>query len=108
VSHLREKTKHQGKIVLVLDDHATHVIFRVITDTGPQELSIIRLVPHPSHIAQPIDLYTFGFLKTIYYKERKFKVMKGETRKMYHAVFPFYQVNIGRPLMLDLNGLFIW
>jgi hypothetical protein len=94
VSHLRERTKYQGKVVLILVDHATSAIFRVIADVGSQGLSLIRLVPHSSHIAQPLDLYIFGLLKTIYHKERKSKAMKGETRKMYCVLFAFYKLNI--------------
>jgi hypothetical protein len=65
MSHLRDKTKHQGKMVVILDGRAIHVTLRVITYAGPQGLSFIRFVPHPSQITRPIDLYIFGLLKTI-------------------------------------------
>jgi hypothetical protein len=91
VSHIRERTKCQGKMVLILDDRATHVTLRVIASAGSQRLSLIRLVPHSSHVAQPLDLCVFGLFETIYYKERKSKAMKGETEKMYRALFGFYK-----------------
>jgi hypothetical protein len=94
VSHLREKTKYQGKTVLILDGHATHITPRVVTYAGSQGLSLIRLVPYSSHVAQPRTLCVFGLLKTIDYKERKFQSMKGKTRKMYHAPVVFYKATM--------------
>jgi hypothetical protein len=80
--------------VLILDGHTIHVTPRAITHTGSQGLSLIRRVPHSSHITQPLDLYVFGLFQTVYYKERKFKAMKGETRKMYRTLLAFYKTAI--------------
>jgi hypothetical protein len=81
-------------MVLMLDGHAAHVIPRVIANAGSQGLSPIRLVPHSSHIAQRLDLCVFGLFKTIYYKKRKSKAMKGEAKKMYCALLAFYKATI--------------
>jgi hypothetical protein len=94
VSHLRERTKYQGKAVLVLDGHATHVTPRVVAYAGSPGLSLIPFVSHSSHVAQLLDLCVFGLFKTIYYKERKSKVMKRETMKMYHALLAIYKATI--------------
>jgi hypothetical protein len=73
VSHLRERINCQGKVVLILDGHATHVTPRVVADAGSQGVLLIRLVSHSSHVAQPLDLCAFGLFKTIYYKKKNLK-----------------------------------
>jgi hypothetical protein len=58
---------------------------------------LIRLVPHSSHLAQPLDLCVFGLFQIIYRKDKKKKKkknskgMKGETRKIYRALLAFYK-----------------
>jgi hypothetical protein len=94
VNHLRERAKSDGKVVLILDGHASHVTPRVIAFAGSQKLSLIRLVPYSSHITQPLDLRVFGLCKVIYSKERQSKGMKVETKKMYLALLAFYKATI--------------
>jgi hypothetical protein len=59
VAHLREMAKYEGKVILIIDDHATHVTPRVIADAGSQKLLLIRLVPHSLRTAQSLDLCVF-------------------------------------------------
>jgi hypothetical protein len=87
-------TKYQGKVVLILDGHATHVTLLVIAYSGSRGLLLIRLVPHSSHIAQPLDFCVFGLFKRIDSKEGKYTAGKGEIRKMYHALLVFYQATL--------------
>jgi hypothetical protein len=44
VNHLREMTKYEGKIILIIDGHTTRMTFRVIVYANSQRLSLIRLV----------------------------------------------------------------
>jgi hypothetical protein len=91
LSHLGEQTKYQGKMVLILDGHVTSRFFSYAESQG---LLLIRLVPHPSHLVQLLDLCVFGLFKTIYYKERKSKSIQGETRKMYRDLLAFDKATI--------------
>jgi hypothetical protein len=70
LSRLRERTKYQGKVVLILDGHATHVTPRVIAYSGSEGKLLIRLVLDSSHIVQPLNLCAFSLWKTIDSKER--------------------------------------
>jgi hypothetical protein len=63
--------KYEGKFILTTDNHAARVISRLIKHAGFQKLSLIRLVPHSSHVAKSLDLYIFGLLEMFYFKERK-------------------------------------
>jgi hypothetical protein len=81
-------------VVLILDDHATHVTPRVVAYAGSHGLSLIRLVPRSSNVAEPFDLCVLGLFEIIYYKKRKSKAMKGETRKMYRALLVFEKATI--------------
>jgi hypothetical protein len=74
--------------------HTTHGTPRVMAFAGSQKLSLIRLVVHSSHIAQPLDLCLFGLFERLYSKERISTGMKGETKKMSHALLALDKVMI--------------
>jgi hypothetical protein len=105
VNHLRERAKYDGKVVLILDGHASHVTPRVIAFAGSQKLSLIRLVPHSSDITQPVDLCVAGLFKVIYSKERQSKDMKGETKKMHRTLLAFYKPALLRWFVGVSNGV---
>jgi hypothetical protein len=46
------------------------------------------LVPHSSHISQPLDFCVFGTFKILYKKEKQ---TKGETGKTYRTLLSFYK-----------------
>jgi hypothetical protein len=76
------------------DGHSTHVTPLVIAFCGVNRIVLVRLVPHSSHISQPLDLCVFGIFKIVYKKEKQTKAMKGETRKIYRALLSFYKSTI--------------
>jgi hypothetical protein len=49
--HLREMTKYEGNVVLIVGRHATHVTHRLIACAGRRKLSLIQLGPHSLQIA---------------------------------------------------------
>jgi hypothetical protein len=55
---------------------------------------MIRLVPHSSHLARPLDLCVFGLFKIFYRKERQSKRTKGETQKIYRAFLALFKSTI--------------
>jgi hypothetical protein len=40
---------------------------------GANLIILVRLVPHSSHISQPLDLYVFGIFKILYNKRDRRK-----------------------------------
>jgi hypothetical protein len=59
ISEHRRKFGYEGPSILILDGHATHVTPRVIAFCGARKINLIKLVPHSSHLAQPLDLCVF-------------------------------------------------
>lgn len=51
-------------ILLIYDGHTTHIDDRVITSAIENDITIIKLPPHSSHILQPMDLAVFKSLKS--------------------------------------------
>ena len=92
--YLRRKFDYQGPVLLVLDGHSTHVTPRVTAYAGSRQIIVLLLVPHSSHLTQPLDLCVFGLFKILYKKERKVAEMKGETLKIYRALCAFYKATI--------------
>jgi hypothetical protein len=58
----------------------------VIAFTAQQNIILIQLVPHTSHIAQPLDLFFFFNFKNLYKKEKERFTFRGETRKICRAL----------------------
>jgi hypothetical protein len=79
---LCQKANYDGPIILPLDGYPSHVTLRVLAYVGRQKI-IIQLVPHSSHITQPLDLCVFSLFKMFYKREQKTKKMKGETHFWY-------------------------
>jgi hypothetical protein len=94
IAELRRKFAYDGPSILIIDGHATHGTPRVIAFCGARKVLLIKLVPHSSHLTQPLDLCVFGLFKIIYRKEKQSKGMKGETRKIYRALLAFYKSTI--------------
>jgi hypothetical protein len=94
IEDLRAKAKYAGPVILLLDGHSTHLTDHVVGYAGSERILIIRLVPHSSHLSQPLDLCVFGLFKILYKKEAKPKGMKGETSKIYRALLAFYKATI--------------
>ena len=51
-------------ILLLYDGHTTHIDDRVINSAIENNITIIKLPPHLSHILQPMDLAVFRSLKS--------------------------------------------
>jgi hypothetical protein len=89
IQELRNRYQYEGKVVLIVDGHSSHVTPRVISYAATQKIVIIRLVAHSSHIAQPLDLCLFAVFKNAYQKEREVSLLKGEARKIVRALKAF-------------------
>jgi hypothetical protein len=94
IAELQRKLAYDGPVILLVYGHSTHVTPRVIAFCGARKILLIRLVPHSSHVAQPLDLCVFGLFKIIHRREKNSKGMKGETRKIYRALLAFYKSTI--------------
>jgi hypothetical protein len=65
INHLRQKFACEGRAIFLVDGHSTNVTTRVIAFCGANRIIIIRLVPHSSHISQPLDFCVFGIFKIL-------------------------------------------
>jgi hypothetical protein len=91
INYLRSKMSYTGKAVLIVNGHASHVTPRVVAYAASQDITIVRLVAHSSHISQPLDLCLFGIFKLTYSKEKQNQQFIGETKKLYRALLAFYK-----------------
>lgn len=63
-SHVRA-TKEK-KVVLILDNHESHVSIAVLNYCKENGIILLTLPPHTSHKTQPLDRTVFKSLKTFY------------------------------------------
>jgi hypothetical protein len=91
INGLRQKFAYEGPVILRVDGHSTHVTPRGIAFCGANRIILVRLVPHSSHISQPLDLCVLGIVKILYKRGNQTKGMKGETRKIYRVLLSFYK-----------------
>ena len=59
----REKANGRWRI-LILDGHGSHITLDFIKHCRDHKIILLRLVPHTSHLCQPLDVGLFGPLKT--------------------------------------------
>jgi hypothetical protein len=60
---LRAKMKYAGQAILILDKFAGHIYEDLNEQCAAHNLILKYLVPHTSHLCQPLDLITFASLK---------------------------------------------
>ncbi|CAB3252682.1 unnamed protein product [Arctia plantaginis] len=58
-----------GKVVLILDGHASHTSYSVVDLCDSFEIELVLLPPHTSHGLQPLDVSFFKPLKTYYHQK---------------------------------------
>ncbi|XP_045450942.1 uncharacterized protein LOC123659815 [Melitaea cinxia] len=58
-----------GKVILILDGHASHTSYSVVDLCDSFEIELVLLPPHTSHALQPLDLSFFKPLKTYYHQQ---------------------------------------
>ena len=68
LSYLRHFVKHtncskNNKVLLIMDNHDTHVKLEVVDFTRGSGIVILTLQPHCSHKLQPLDRAVFGPLR---------------------------------------------
>jgi hypothetical protein len=59
----RERTKYQGPAILIMDQFSGHQYENLAAQCGDNNVVIKYLVPHTSHLCQPLDLVTFSSMK---------------------------------------------
>lgn len=55
---------HERPVLLVYDGHSTHVDTNVVELAMKNEIIILKLTPHTSHLLQPLDVAVFKSFKT--------------------------------------------
>lgn len=59
----------QGKVILILDGHASHTIYSVVDLCDSLDIELLLLPPHTSHALQPLDVSFFKPLKAYYHQQ---------------------------------------
>ena len=71
VEYLNHIIKHtrcspEKKILLILDNHDTHISLNVVDTARSSGVVLLTIPPHTSHRLQPLDRSVYGPLKTAY------------------------------------------
>ncbi len=87
---LRQKNNYNGQSVLILDGYAPH--FRAIQhfNLAAEKLTLHFLVPHSSHMMQPLDLCIFSVMKNIQCNYDWFSNVSQQTKeiiKLHNSLF---------------------
>lgn len=64
-----EKPTLEDPILLILDNHSSHISLAAINKCRENRILLLSLPPHSSHRLQPLDRGFFGPLKTVYGQE---------------------------------------
>jgi len=56
-------------VLLTVDSHMTHCSLEAVTFCRQNYITLLSLLPHPSHNLQPLDRGFFGSLKMVYAAE---------------------------------------
>lgn len=59
----------QGKVILILDGHASHTSYSVVDLCDSLDIELVLLPPHTSHALQPLDVSLFKPLKSYYHQQ---------------------------------------
>jgi hypothetical protein len=73
INYLRQKFAYEGPVIVLVDGHSTHVTPWAIAFCGANRIILVRLVPHSSHISQPLDICVFEIFKILYRKRGRRK-----------------------------------
>lgn len=51
-------------VLLIYDGHSTHISFNLVLKAKNENITILKLAPHCSHLLQPLDLTVFKSVKS--------------------------------------------
>jgi hypothetical protein len=80
------KFSYRGKFLLFIDGHASHCTDLVREFCARNNTVLLLLVPHSSHVAQPLDLLTFSSFKRAFARIHAPEGIKGETKYIIRAI----------------------
>lgn len=78
----RMKTGYQGQSVLILDGYLPHIKAFESIDLQGENLTLHFLVPHSSHLLQPLDLGIFSIMKGAQVRFRWLQNVSEQTREL--------------------------
>lgn len=76
------RTGYQGQSVLILDGYLPHIKTFESIDLQGEKLTLHFLVPHSSHLLQPLDLCIFSVMKGAQIRFRWFKNVSEQTQEL--------------------------
>jgi hypothetical protein len=93
VTKKAQLTGYTGKFAILLDGHASHGTDIVRSICAQYNTTLILLVPHSSHVAQPLDLLTFGSFKRLFSRIAAPAGAKGESKYLFRALTAWAQAS---------------
>lgn len=76
------RTGYQGQSVLILDGYLPHIKTFESIDLQGEKLTLHFLVPHSSHLLQPLDLCIFSVMKGAQIRFKWFKNVSEQTQEL--------------------------
>lgn len=64
-----QKHRAQGRVLLIVDGHTSHSALPALEFCQQNEIEMLCLPPHATHVLQPLDRTVFKSLKANYHKE---------------------------------------
>lgn len=74
-------------VLVIYDGHSTHVDWKVLQLAKENNITILKLPPHTSHLLQPLDLSVFKSLKTAWDKKLVVWQRINQGKKMPKKIF---------------------
>jgi hypothetical protein len=79
-----------GKKILFLDGHHSHISNKLFDLADENNIFLAKLIPHTSHISQPLDISVFRHVKTVWRdalnKHFKLNGFRDVTKSMFPAL----------------------
>lgn len=89
--NLRQRYGYEGESVLILDGYCPHYKALQYFDLKKEKLTLHFLVPHSSHMMQPLDLGIFGAMKGIQCTYNWLQNVSQQTRDIIKLHFQLYK-----------------
>lgn len=77
-------------VIVIYDGHSTHLSVNLIKKAIEEEVTIIKLPPHTSHLLQPLDLAVIGPFRTAWDQELVKWQRQNKATKLPKKVFSNY------------------
>lgn len=82
------KIAPKDKIVLIFDGHSSHISMRTIDEALKNDIILLCLPAHSSHLLQPLDVGVFKTVKQVWRQELNNFYKNNKYKTVSKAIFP--------------------